>query len=178
MCDNCKTGLSAGQKDVTEEAKRVSNIVEHLDERKCQMTIPQFMDLLKGRKVKSACAKPEITDQFKGALKFMSDADIRRLLLAMLTKKILKENFVQMKVGPQTIIMVYLLQGRNGANFANGRGQINQLFLSEGVDKRDKFEYSMNVDEPDDAADTRKRTNANVNNGGYQKLSKVNDVSK
>ena len=41
--------------------------------------------------------KAYATDKYKGCLKFMTDSDIRRLLLAMLTKKILKENFVALK---------------------------------------------------------------------------------
>lgn len=66
---------------------------------------------MRGKKVKSKSIIDHIADPFKGCLKYSTESDIRRMTLQMLTKKLLKESFVAMKVGPgfQTQqILVYL----------------------------------------------------------------------
>ena len=55
------------------------------------------------------------------------------------------------------MICVYLQRGRNGDSFCAGRGQVTELFLSEGIERRDQLDYSP----PDVNVQAESKSNVN-----------------
>ncbi len=56
------------------------------------------MDIIRGKNVKSTTIQTNISFKYKGNLEYLKESDARRLILKMLSMKLLKESFVSIKI--------------------------------------------------------------------------------
>lgn len=98
MCDNCKNGLKVVDKDASREALTIIELVKKIVHLKNNITSKQSVDLLRGIKLQKVYIDPSIIEQFSGALKQMQEKDMRRIILQLLMKGILEEQFISTKI--------------------------------------------------------------------------------
>ena len=98
-CDNCKLGLTVGERDYTTESVQVLKMVQQLTIHRQNYTLKMAVEVFKGRPIKSKYnINQSIVDQFSGKLKLMSDVDLHRLIIKLLTCHILEEQFISTKI--------------------------------------------------------------------------------
>lgn len=85
--------------------------------------------------------------QHSGCLKHMKEFDMRRMILAMLTQKILKESFVAIKYGRN--VMVYIQKGRHSDAFFIGKGAVSNVYITDGIDTKEKMDFQESDVESD-----------------------------
>mmetsp|Transcript_1659 Transcript_1659/g.1591 ORF Transcript_1659/g.1591 Transcript_1659/m.1591 type:complete len:110 (+) Transcript_1659:403-732(+) len=88
MCDNCRKELAFSQRDYTREGQVIAEFTELCRKDNTNISLVQLVDVMKGRKLKKPGSH---IGQYSGALKSLSDNDLKRLVLKLLTEKILKE---------------------------------------------------------------------------------------
>ena len=64
----------------------------------------------------------------------------------MLNLKILKENFVSIRIGANTNVSVYLIKGRIFNDFKRRKGQTTQVLISDGLEKFEEQKFELEDD--------------------------------
>lgn len=137
MCDNCKANYVISETDVTEEAKTLIRLTHQCDQQDVDLTTPQLIKMCLGgatHRFVDSCAPIKC---FVGCMQKLGEVKLRRLIVKMLSKKLLKEKFVKMEAGPREVICVYLLPGKKAGDFMSDEGTQEKLMLSHGVRKRE-----------------------------------------
>ena len=139
MCDNCKTGLQVGINDMTSVAIKVIQLFDEAECARNNFTMNQAIDLLRGKKVTSKFPiNKTIMNDYSGCQKQIREDELRRLILKLLVMSAIEEEFVQMRAGPTTNLVVYLRPGKNAFKVKNGRYQVN---MSQGVDVTSSLDF-------------------------------------
>ena len=83
-----------------------------------QITLKQTIDILRGLNVKGAWLKDNIKAHFSGNLSTYAEKDLRRLMMQMLIKGIIEEEFTETSIPGMnsTQVTVYLVGGRLASN--------------------------------------------------------------
>lgn len=79
-----------------------------------------------------------ILSDYSGCQKHIREDELRRLILKLLVMSAIEEEFVQMKAGPTTALIVYLRTGKNAFKVKNGRYKVN---MSQGLDATSNLDF-------------------------------------
>ena len=93
MCDNCRQDLHTVIVDRSEEALQVYNFIEECGNYRNYLTLKQCIEIMRGKKPQKNYLNPQVLQRYSGNLKHMSEKDIRRMIIQLLIKKVLKEQF-------------------------------------------------------------------------------------
>ena len=138
MCDNCNKCYDVQPLNVTAEAKLIPSMLSSFERDFSNISLKQAVDICKGRSVPSPQLNEETTAKFKGLVKSLPERDVRRLMLQLLKKEVLKENFVVHNTGQfQTYqsFSVYLLLGKNSNKLLRGDMEIS---ISQGLRPKER----------------------------------------
>jgi len=83
-----------------------------------KITLKQTNDILRGVNVKGAWLNDNIKAQFSGTLSTYSEKNLRRLMLQMLIKGVLEEEFTETSIPgmASTQVTVYVVAGQRASN--------------------------------------------------------------
>jgi bloom syndrome protein len=126
-CDNCRRGITSElvEKDVTEHAKKLTNLVKSIQDDK--VTLIHCQDVFKGLRYGKISGLGHDGNEFHGSGKDLDRRDIERIAFHLVTEKVLEEYSVLNGAGFTTS---YVKAGRNAQSLLSNRKKIIMSFAT------------------------------------------------